>query len=302
MKAIAYVAVAAVGLGACTFQPSPALSGEQPNVLVMGEDADQDTVPCSNRIFVRALRALTEEMHLKGFDTYDETAVTLNDFVQGRCRRTDAEVIDISRSITRPPIDVVTLFSIYASAEELSYTTKIDVRVTGRMLHVPNGRHLGTFEVELAEPANAPKDCDRECLLEEVGDETRYLARELGAVLALKLDALSPTAENVAGTSTVRVDAGEAGLAAAYPLVFEGFTPEEINDIEEYFVAFQGYEHHRPIRCGVRICEYWYETRSDTARLKRNLTKMLDYLGVTGRIDSTASRFTVQKIASPESR
>ena len=297
MKAIAYVAVAAVGLGACTFQPSPALSGEQPNVMVMGEDADQDTVPCSNRIFVRALRALTEEMHLKGFDTYDETAVTLNDFVQGRCRRTDAEVIDISRSITRPPIDVVTLFSIYASAEELSYTTKIDVRVTGRMLHVPNGRHLGTFEVELAEPANAPKDCDRECLLEEVGDETRYLARELGAVLALKLDALSPTAEDA-----VLRGSDEAGLAAAYPLVFEGFTPEEINDIEEYFVAFQGYEHHRPIRCGVRICEYWYETRSDTARLKRNLTKMLDYLGVTGRIDSTASRFTVQKIASPESR
>ncbi|MDP6239351.1 MAG: hypothetical protein QF670_12485, partial [Alphaproteobacteria bacterium] len=128
MKAIAYVAVAAVGLGACTFQPSPALSGEQPNVMVMGEDADQDTVPCSNRIFVRALRALTEEMHLKGFDTYDETAVTLNDFVQGRCRRTDAEVIDISRSITRPPIDVVTLFSIYASAKRLNYTTKIDVR------------------------------------------------------------------------------------------------------------------------------------------------------------------------------
>ena len=302
MKATAFAAAALVALAACTIQPKPPLAGEQPNVLVMGEDADRDTVPCSNRIFVRALRALTEEMHLKGFDTYDETAVTLNDFVQGRCRRTDAEVIDISRSITRPPIDVVTLFSIYASAEELSYTTKIDVRVTGRMLHVPNGRHLGTFEVELAEPANAPKDCDRECLLEEVGDETRYLARELGAVLALKLDALSPTAENVAGTSTVRVDAGEAGLAAAYPLVFEGFTPEEINDIEEYFVAFQGYEHHRPIRCGVRICEYWYETRSDTARLKRNLTKMLDYLGVTGRIDSTASRFTVQKIASPESR
>ena len=297
MKAIAYVAVAAVGLGACTFQPSPALSGEQPNVMVMGEDADQDTVPCSNRIFVRALRALTEEMHLKGFDTYDETAVTLNDFVQGRCRRTDAEVIDISRSITRPPIDVVTLFSIYASAEELSYTTKIDVRVTGRMLHVPNGRHLGTFEVELPEPANAPKDCDRECLLEEVGDETRYLARELGAVLALKLDALSPTAEDA-----VLRGSDEAGLAAAYPLVFEGFTPEEINDIEEYFVAFQGYEHHRPMRCGVRICEYWYETKSDTARLKRNLTQMLDYLGVTGRVDSTASRFTVQKIASPESR
>ncbi len=301
MKATAFAAAALVALAACTIQPKPPLAGEQPNVLVMGEDADQDTVPCSNRIFVRALRALTEEMHLKGFDTYDETAVTLNDFVQGRCRRTDAEVIDISRSITRPPIDVVTLFSIYASAKRLNYTTKIDVRVTGRMLHVPNGRHLGTFEVELPEPAIASGNClsdfDRECLLEEVGDETRYLARELGAVLALKLDALSPTAEDA-----VLRGSDEAGLAAAYPLVFEGFTPEEINDIEEYFVAFQGYEHHRPMRCGVRICEYWYETKSDTARLKRNLTQMLDYLGVTGRVDSTASRFTVQKIASPESR
>jgi hypothetical protein len=296
---------AVAGLGVCTSLAAHAAAAEQPNVLVMGEDADEDGVPCSSRVFKSALAVMTEEMHLKGFDTYDETAVTLDTFVQGQCGRTEAEIIDIARSLTRPPIDVITLFSIYASAEELSYTTKIDIRIIGRLVQSPNGRHLGTFEVELADPANAPRNCDRECLLEAIAYETRILARELGAVLAEKLDHLSPTAEPGTESTIVRVEAeaaGQDGLPAAYPLLFEGFTPEEINDIEEYIVAFRGYEHHRPVRCGVRICEYWYETRSDFARLKRNLTVMLDYLSVRGRVEANARQIRVQKIASPESR
>ena len=38
-----------------------ALAGEQPNLLVVGEDADQDTVPRGSRIFNRVLAALTSD-------------------------------------------------------------------------------------------------------------------------------------------------------------------------------------------------------------------------------------------------
>ncbi|MDP6688218.1 MAG: hypothetical protein QF384_01855 [Alphaproteobacteria bacterium] len=74
----------------------PALAGEEPNILIMGEDADQDTVPRNSRVFKRVLDALVNEMNDQGFNVYDETAVSLDDFAQGRSRRTDAEIIDIA--------------------------------------------------------------------------------------------------------------------------------------------------------------------------------------------------------------
>ena len=103
----------------------------------MGDDADADSVPRHSRIFKPRARldAIAGELHTEGFDVFDEVAVTLDDFAQARSRRSDAEVIDIAKSVTRPPIDIVVLFSIFASADELKYTTKVNARITGRLLN-----------------------------------------------------------------------------------------------------------------------------------------------------------------------
>ena len=148
---------------------TPAFAGEQPNILIMGEDADTDAVARKNRVFKRVLNALANEMNDEGFNVYDEAATTLDTFAQDRVRRTDAEVIDITRSVKRPPIDVAVLFTIYPSGKKLSYTTKIRTRITGRLLNVKSGKRLGNFEVELPQPDNAPVQCNRECILETVG-------------------------------------------------------------------------------------------------------------------------------------
>ena len=109
-----------------------------PNLLIMGEDADEDTVPRNSRVFNRVLNALAEQVNEMGFNLYDETAITLDNFAQGRVRRTDAELIDIARSVRQPPIDVVMMFAIYASAEKLSYTTKIRARIDGHQANLDN--------------------------------------------------------------------------------------------------------------------------------------------------------------------
>jgi hypothetical protein len=164
--------------------------GEHPNIIIMGEDADTDTVPRNSRVYKRVLAALVNEMNDEGFNVYDETAATLDDFAQGRVRRTDAEIIDIARSVKRPPIDVAVIYSIYARAQERGYTNKLHVRITGRLLNVRSGQRLGNFEVEMPEPANVAPDCGRNCVLEAVGQGAGALARDLGAVLARKLDVL----------------------------------------------------------------------------------------------------------------
>jgi hypothetical protein len=263
----------------------------------MGEDADTDAVARKNRVFKRVLNALANEMNDEGFNVYDEAATTLDTFAQDRVRRTDAEVIDIARSVKRPPIDVAVLFTIYASGKKLSYTTKIRTRITGRLLNVKSGKRLGNFEVELPQPDNAPVQCNRECILETVGKNARILGMDLGAVLAKKLDGISPTSSTSSATGD-----DKAGISSAYTIVFSGFTPDEITSVEEYIVAFKGYEHHRPVSQSLRTNEYWYETSSKAARLSRNLRLMLDHVGVEGRVAFSGNNFQVDKITQRKSR
>ena len=275
-------AIAVVLLAALIALPQAAGAVDKPNILIMGDDADADAVPRHSRIFKRVLDAIAGELHIDGFDVFDEVAITLEDFAQDRSRRSDAEVIDIAKSVTRPPIDIVVLFSIYASADELKYTTKVKARITGRLLNTKSGQRLGNFEIESPNNWVAPADCPRECILEVVGKHSRNLAKDLGAVLAIKLgDIVDAGATQAAGaTAPAAVDIGDA-----YTMVLSGFTPEEVMDMEEYLVVFSGYKTHRPAYSGTRHHELWYETTSTSSRLVRNLNKMLEHLAVRGRVN-----------------
>ncbi len=82
---------------------------KSPTILIMAEDADGDSLPRKSRISTRILNELVTQLNTNGYDVYDETALTLRTHSQGRSRRTDVELIDIARSIQRPPIDVVCL-------------------------------------------------------------------------------------------------------------------------------------------------------------------------------------------------
>jgi hypothetical protein len=288
-----------VTIGAFSLKVAPTIAGEQPNILIMGEDVDTDTSSRNTRIYRRVLDALTNELHYEGFKVFDETAVTLDGFVQGRTRRSDAEIIDIARSIQEPPIDIATIFTIYASSKTMRYTTKIRTRITGRLLNVKDGQRLGNFEVELPMPDNAPVNCNKECILEIVSKNAKMLAQDLGVILATKLRAISPIAI-IDVTNEKKYSSN--GLDAAYSLIFSGFSTNEINFIEEYFVAFSGYKQHRPVTSTLRTHEYWYETTSDIARLNRNLRMMLEHLGTKGRVVLENNKFIIEKINTVKKR
>ena len=133
----AFALVVLPGLG-----PSAAYAGEQPNVLVMGEDADPDTVPRNHRVFNRVIEALATELGQLGFQVYDETAVSLDVTRQGRIRRSDAELITVAKRIQQPPIDVIAVFSIYVNVQENINADIWDlgIRIPGRLLQVQTGR------------------------------------------------------------------------------------------------------------------------------------------------------------------
>lgn len=280
---------------------------QQPNLLILGEDADLDSVARHSRIFDRVLRALEAELQAEGFRVYDESAVSMSVTDPMRVRRTDAELITIARRIQDAPIDAIIVFQIYASAEQHPFAAIMDlrVRIPGRILNAQTGQALANYEIAYGpnDLPPLPPGCSRDCVLEHVGDQARRIAADVGAVLARHLDYLSPAAPPAAAAldTAPRVE-GCVGLTTAYTLTFRGFETDEITRIEDYLAAFSGYHHHRPMRAGATEATYWYETCSDTARLNRNLRLMAEHMGVEVRLGMVQNRFEMDRIRAPRSR
>jgi hypothetical protein len=310
-------AAAAFALAVPLAAASPeAMAQTKPNIVIMSEDADEDTVPRGNRIFNRVIAELGEVMNLKGYNVYDETAVAMNITTPGRVRRRDAEVIDVARAVQNPPLDVIAIFQIYASATKsnVSDIVRPNVRIPGRLLNVRTGQQIAAFEVTGLELGPLPQNCDRECLLEKVGAEARLIANELGQALTAKLDGFIAPAAGDANPVTQPAPAGSGGavnsnapagdvegcgsMPTAYVIRVTGFQGSEVQQIEEYLRAFSCYTHQRPVRATAAQAEYWYETRSDSARLNRNLRLMLEHMNAGGQVSFAGNTFTVNKVGT----
>ncbi|MGP6089797.1 hypothetical protein [Antarctobacter jejuensis] len=295
---------------------APVQAGDQPNILPVPEDFDLDTVPGNSRVFERVLRVIITEMQNQGFRVYDQTGVIMGFTNPNRVRRSDAELIAIAQRVPNVPIDVLLPIQIYASAEQNPYiqdVVDLRIRVTGRMIHAQSMQALGNFEVSYGpgELPPLPVNCNRDCVLEHVGEEARRIGADVGAALAIKLDVLSPARPQpqpqppaAAMPAQPAMPAAPAvpyaspctGLTTAYTLAFSGFAQDEMTRIEEYLVVFKGYDHHRPVRVTMTSADYWYETCSDVARLNRNLRMMVEQLGVNAQISMVGNRFEINKI------
>jgi hypothetical protein len=271
-------------------------SNDRLNLVVVGEDADLDTVPRSSRIFNRVIAALSEELNLKGFSVIDETIASMGFTDPGRARRRDTELIDVARSIARPPIDIIVVMNIYASVRKsaVSDITRPEVRIPGRIINVRTGQLLGTYEVRGLELPPLPRACDRECVLEHVGDQSRVLAHDLGLALSEKLDAMGVTSNARPNVSPENCE----GFQRSFTLSFENFTNQQITKIEEYISAFKCFTAIRPNRASASLIEFTYNTTGDSARLLRNVRVMLDQMGVASQVQFSEDVIKVVRIGT----
>jgi hypothetical protein len=301
------------GLTALTSLVAPVAYADQPSLLVVSDDADQETVPRNNRIFNRVITALGEEMSLRGYTVVDEVAAGLDITAQGRVRRRDAELIDIARAIRRPPVDAVVVFQIYASAKKSlnSDVMRPEARISGRIVNVRTSQMLGAFEVVERDLPVLPFGCDkdRECVLEQMGDHARVLARDLGAALAEKLVNFRPGNPGPltgpgplpgpgAGAIVHAPADGCNGFPQAFTVILDGFNNQELTKAEEYMAAFKCFDHMRPVQVRASVSEYWYETQTDAARLNHSLRVMLDHMGLPGQISVAGNVVKVVKIGT----
>ncbi|MCJ8293954.1 MAG: hypothetical protein MJK15_06060 [Colwellia sp.] len=272
--------------------PTAVQAANNANILVIGNDANKGSVPRNSPIFNRVIGALANQMHDNNFDVFDETAITLDAFGQNRINRTDAEIINIARSITRPPIDIAVIFSIYVNTQAQGYSTKVSSRIEGRLLNVQTGRRLGNFEIDNNKPWNVPSSCNLDCILANSNDNSRLMASDLGAVLAAKLAWMTD-----GGNSHLGLDRpGTNQMNTGYNLIFDGFSAETFAELEEYLVVFSGYDSYRPTEIRYTRTEIWYKSSIGTAKLLRNIKKMLAELDLKATINFTGNTFTVKKI------
>ena len=266
---------------------------DTPNILIMAEDADADGVPRKSRISTRVLNAVVTQMTQEGFKVYDETAITLDTHTQGRSRRTDAELIDISKSLRKPPIDVVVFFTVYSHVTRKSYSNDLNLRIVGRLLSVHDGRRLGNWEEEVPDRWSLPNRCfpnnkvSRDCLLETVGSSARKIAMGVSSTLAERLAHLVDGNQNASKS-------GGSQLEKGYSLIFEGFGNRNIREIEEYLIIFSGYKNHRPTTSMTKYVEFWYESTIRTSKLRRNLEKMMEEIDLDYAIKFSGNKFTIR--------
>ena len=72
MNKIVSIVFSGLFLVSCASYPTSSNAAEKPNILIMGEDADKDTVPRKSRVFNRVLDALSNELHNEGFNALKE--------------------------------------------------------------------------------------------------------------------------------------------------------------------------------------------------------------------------------------
>ncbi|WP_320170254.1 hypothetical protein [Maridesulfovibrio sp.] len=272
--------------------PSISLASDLPRLMIVGEDADTDTIPRNNRVFKRVLNAISNELVNRGFDVKDETALTHMTHVQGRTRRNDAELIQIAKDAG---IDVLVIFSIYPNVKQNQNSVRATARVEGRLLSVWDGSRLGNFEAEPQQYQLVPSPYSRNDVLESVGKMSKIIGADVAAVLADRLEGYYPEG---GGDSSGSGAVGSGGRVKEWVMIFDGFTDDDMLDVEDYITIFTGYDSHRPKSNALNTSshhEMWYNTSIDSAHLKRNITRMLRKMNMKGRVYISGQEVKVVK-------
>ena len=296
------VGLASFALISCAGTPTPSFAQDIPNILVMPEDSDPDTVPRDSRVQRNILGGLQDRMNSRGYRVFDEQAVGIDGYqqttVSDRVRRTDQELIIVARTANQP-IDVIIAYEVFASVEKLDFASFARLRIFGRALDPNSGRFIGNFEVVSPTNFRLPVQCPRECLLEKLSDKGRDMGIELASVLADKLDQFfvpqggSVSTGSGGGTVATGTTGGTVGFERNYRLIFEECSPIMRTDFEQYLVIFSGYLSHRPDTCSGTACTMSYVSSIDPGKLHRNLEKMLVHSGHNGRVYVDGSNYKV---------
>ena len=247
-----------------------AFATDLPRIMIAGDDSNHGTLARNSRPFTQVLNSISNSLLNQGFDVKDETALSTTEFhTHGKTRRNESELLKSAKDLG---IDIVVIFSIYPNKKTTQNTVRIMPRVEGRLVSVYDGSRLGNINLKSQISKPIAKPYSRNDELEALTDISAILGKEVGDVLAERINGY--------------VDS-EGGRLQEWVMTFDGFNNYEIMDIEDAIKTFPGYDSHR-IKSNSKNseshAEFFYRSSIDSAELKKDLVKVFKKLNLTSSI------------------
>lgn len=262
----------------------------RPKFVVMGADAAPASIPRSSPIFESVLAALNDSFNSAGFDMYDEVGLSLDKFRQGQERRSYDTLIDIARSVTRPPINKMVGFTVYVNIERQSFSKLVVVRLDGRILDVKTNRVDGTSSGKSGLKDRIRLDCRRDCLVGAVAEIARRVAADVG--------------DNLVAKARANQDKERFGVRAvtAYNVKFSGFSDDDLGKIDESVKLFKKIKDLLLVEASFTGREFRFESNADALVLNRQISAMFENMDIKARVQYSAKshEFVIKKILSRE--
>lgn len=285
-KRMLLTAFAAGMLISCTSAPSLGhaddLAGSMEagplTVMVLGEDAHPNLVPRDDPSFRRVLSELQSMMDRRGFRVVDEAAIAADMGWGWRGGLDRAGVLELAKLANASEMAgnrsrAAVVFRIEATIRDLSYTSRVDLHLSGEIYDIRSNRYLGGFDLP-TESVSTPGRCASSlCVSDVVGTRARDLASDLGAVLAEKLAHLADPDDLVLS----RADR----LEDVYTVTMRHLPTEDAMSILSVMTEeFPGYRSHEMIRGGNQVRRYEYVTTASSSKIERWLTLLLLDMGL----------------------
>lgn len=219
-----------VALVGCSSAPATAMDTR---VVISGEDSDARSVSRDAEVFKRVMPMLQESLRRAGYEVIDEDMLALKVGFSFNSRRPKTELIEtlmVANDTQDASVQsrIAVIFAIFPDIKKGSAFRKVEVRIRGDVYDLKNLTSLANFEYSSPKSYVIPKNpslCDNFCVEEKIGENARDVARELGDVLAKKLDISIAKIEGGSGNSGATAS---GGLTTTYNLTMVRFSTKEM--------------------------------------------------------------------------
>lgn len=266
------------------------------NVMIMVQDDTADTIPYNHSSMKRLINKVSSDLSRNSINVYDWPQ---SNSYNGP--RSEAMLVDVARSYSKATIDYLIVLSAEASVNRSDYSTQISGSVYGKTLALHSGRFKGAYTAK-GRSINKDSDCNDYCVNSELGDSLQSAASELSAEILNSIHNANYTRNtNKDRQRSKQTPINNSPNVVDYTLVLEGFTQQDIANIEEYLPIFSGYQRMRFSANRHQYAEIAYDSSISRNKLDKNLNRMLSEMNVNGAVKISGNTVTVVKTVDQSS-
>jgi len=278
-----FIALVGILLSGCTCSSKY----KTQNVLIMSEKNSDSSQHGNNKSTRLVTNSLVNQLNTAGFNVYDETVVTLDDFNMNFDSYNRRDLIEIARNIQSVDIDYLVLLNIDEVIKQSPYTQHVSSEVYATTLALDSGKVLNTSQIT-SRKIPAPTSCLSNCINEKVRDSLKGISGELAykIINALPQEQCAVKSKNTPILATNN-----------FSIVFDGFNGNEYSLIEDHLMQLSEFKGLRLVESSLTNTEIMYSYAKNKSHLMRAIRAGLTRMNLPNQIRFFSDRIVVTKIS-----